>query len=414
MTQINRTPFRKVTDIPAHLLTSDKLKWDSTGGSLVVLTTDGKRYAYIGLDGKIGSWWDSADATLRPHGLSWEAAEALVNPPRPQPQPAKTEEPFRPGLPPAELRAVCEEWEWHSAILRRKIETTRFDAETHWFVDAGPTAPRFAVTSYDCFRPLGKTWAEVEALAAAKQYRTVGEVLKAGLFDVCSHWYVKGSSSGHFSADDLIRPSRVTWEALEAELAAKKAVAAPARKLTPNETSTRKHPVPIGDWVMRTDEGYPGAPTETKAQVEGISEAGSYKVRIPSGAIHAWSPEFCEPCDPPGVEKPKNGDIVTVEGAVAVVKEGCRQALQEERQRAKVGSCFELKLNNQPTYIVACPKGRRKYVKYYLSQHIYMGDKDLDALPYSTADKPFWLGYVSAKLREELTALAPDIRFSVG
>lgn len=62
----------------------------------------------------------------------------------------------------------------------------------------------------------------------------------------------------------------------------------------------------------------------------------------------------------------------------------------------------------------ACPKGRRKYVKYYLSQHIYMGNKNLDALPYSTADKPFWLGYVSTKLREELTTLAPDIRFSVG
>lgn len=151
-------------------------------------------------------------------------------------------------------------------------------------------------------------------------------MLKAGLFDVCSHWYVKGhseerrlgvvqarklytavymrvvkdlltSSSGHFSADDLIRPSRVTWEALEAELAAKKKTAA--------------------------------APEPTQ----------------------------------------------------------------------------------EPTYIVACPKGRRKYVKYYLSQRGY---KNLDALPYSTADKPFWLGYVSTKLREELTALAPDIRFSVG
>lgn len=394
MTQINRTPFRKVVDIPAHILTSDKLKWDSTGGGLVVLTTDGKRYAYLGPDGKIGSWWDSTDATLRPHGLSWEAAEALVNPPQP-----KTEEPFRPGLPPAELRAVCKEWEWRR---REDRADTRFDGDKHWFVEFGESAAmRHTVTIRDNFRPLGKTWAEVEALAAAKLYRTVGEVLKAGLFDVCSHWYVKGhseerrlgigqermlgtsvymrvvkdlltSSSGHFSADDLIRPSRVTWEALEAELAAKKSIAAPARKLTPNETSTRKHPVPIGGWVMRTDGGYHGVPFGTKAQVTGTGSTGScYDVRLSNDRQHVWAPIFCEPCAPP---EPKQ----------------------------------------EPTYIVACPKGRRACVKYYLSQHIYTGNKDLDALPYSAADKPFYMGYVSAKLREELTALAPDIRFSVG
>lgn len=462
MTQINRTPFRKVADVPAHLLTSDKLKWDTPGGGIVVLTTDGKRYAYIGPDGKVGSWWDSADATFRPHGLSWEAAEALVNPPQPKPQSAKSEEPFRPGLPPAELRAVCKEWEWCDPVFG-KVRPAIFQGDTHILTDRndGP----FVQESYDNFRPLGKTWAEVEALAAAKQYRTVGEVLKAGLFDVCSHWYVKGHSeerrlgvvqerklyasvsmrvvkdllsisSKHFSADDLIRPSRVTWGALEAELAhcrralgvpAKKSIAAPARKLTPNETSTRKHPVPVGGWVMRTDEGYPGVPTGTRAQVEGINDSGSYKVRLSDGRQHNWSPEFCAPCASP-VETPKNGDLVTVEGAIAVVKEGCRQALQEERQQAKVGSYFDLNRTNnvgeelrqaveptqEPTYIVACPKGRRKYVKYYLSQHTYTGNKNLDALPYSTADKPFWLGYVSAKLREELTALAPDIRFSVG
>ena len=313
MTQINRTPFRKVADIPAHLLTSDKLKWENTGGGLVVLTTDGKRYAHIGPDGKVESWWDSAYVTIRPHGLSWEAAEALVNPPQPKPQPAKTEEPFRPGLPPAELRAVCKEWEQAWQDGARPHAPVEFVGEKYRFLyqDRACTHRRTDMSGAilwtsdkENFRPHKKTWAEVEALAAAKQ-------------------------------------------------------------------KPRKHPVPIGGWVMRTDEGYPGTPTGTRAQVEGINEAGSYRVRVPSGAIHAWSPEFCEPCEPP-------------------------EPTQE------------------PTYIVACPKGRRKYVKYYLSQHIYVGDKDLGALPYSTADKPFWLGYVSAKLREELTALAPDIRFSVG
>jgi hypothetical protein len=435
MTQSNRTPFRKIADIPARLLTSDKLGWEST---------DGKHYAYIGPSGVSGGWWGSTDTPicLRPHGLSWKAAEALVNPPQPKPQPAKTGEPFRPGLPPAELRAVCQEWEWRAGF-NGEIRSTDFVGENHRFLDVEASGRRkkalelafsthFTVYPFDHFRPLDKTWAEVEALAAAKQYRTVGEVLKAGLFDVCSRWYVKGHSeerrlgiaqerkigsstsvrvvkdlltrsSGAFSTDDLIRPSRVTWEALEAreaELSAKSA-AAPARKLTPNETSTRKHPVPIGGWVMRTAGGYPAG---TKAQVFGLCHDGAYKVRLLDNRCHIWFFLSCVPCDPPGVEMPKNGNLVTVEGADAVVKEGCRQALQEERQRAKVGN---------PTYIVACPKGRRKYVKYYLSQHIYTGNKDLDALPYSLADKPFWLGSVSAKLREELTALAPEIRFSI-
>lgn len=310
MTQINRTPFRKVADIPAHLLTSDKLKWDSTGGGLVVLTTDGKRHAYLGPDGKIGSWWDSTDATLRPHGLSWEAAEALVNPPQP-----KTEEPFRPGLPPAELRAVCKEWEqaW-PPYDKDPPSPCEFVGEKYRFLYQDRACTQRLTdmsgailwhSGQEKFRPHKKTWAEVEALAAAKQ-------------------------------------------------------------------KPRKHPVPIGGWVMRTDDGYPGVPSGTKAQVEGINLAGSYKVRLLDGRQHVWAPTFCEPCDPP---EPKQ----------------------------------------EPTCIVACPKGRRKYVKYYLSQHVYMGSiKDLDALPYSTADKPFWLGYVSAKMRDELAALAPDIRFSVG
>lgn len=421
MTQINRTPFRKVADIPAHLLTSDKLKWDSTGGGLVVLTTDGKRYAYLGPDGKIGSWWDSTDATLRPHGLSWEAAEALVNPPQP-----KTEEPFRPGLPPAELRAVCQEWEqaW-PPYDKDPPSPCEFVGEKYRFLyqDRACTQRRTDMrgailwhSGQEKFRPHKKTWAEVEALAAAKLYRTVGEVLKAGLFDVCSHWYVKGhseerrlgigqermlgtsvymrvvkdlltSSSGHFSADDLIRPSRVTWEALEAELAAKKSVA--------------PHPVPIGGWVMRIDGGYHGVPFGTKAQVVRICSNDNYDVRLPDGRLHTWAPEFCEPCDPPGVEIPKNNNLMTVEGAVAVVKEGCRQALQEERQR----QAFEWA--NQPTYIVACPKGRRKYVKRYLSQRGY---ENVDTLPYKATDKAFYLSYVSNKTRDELVALAPDIQ----
>lgn len=148
MTQINRTPFRKVADIPAHLLTSDKLKWENTGG-IVAITTDGTRYAHIH-EGRPGYWWETDITEFRPHGLSWEAAEALVSPPKPKPQSAKTEEPFRPGLPPAELRAVCQEWEWCDPVFG-KVRPAIFQGDTHILTDRndGP----FVQESYDNFRP---------------------------------------------------------------------------------------------------------------------------------------------------------------------------------------------------------------------------------------------------------------------
>lgn len=52
------------------------------------------------------------------------------------------------------------------------------------------------------------------------------------------------------------------------------------------------------------------------------------------------------------------------------------------------------------------PKGRRKYVKLYLQARGY---RNVDALPYNTTDAPFYVGYVTKQVCDDLRALAPDI-----
>ena len=255
-TTINRTPFRKVFDIPAHLLISDRLKWESTQGT-VALTTNGTRFAHVN-DGKLGYWWTTKEAEFRPLGMTWEAAEALVASPSPQPaQQPKAEEPFRPGLPPAELRAVCKEWEWSAGV--GVPEPVDFVGDCHRFLnnsDGERKSPSELAATYnwgvgkkDYFRPLGRTWADVEAEAAAA--------------------------------------------------------------------------------------------AATKAS-----------------------------------QLPKDGDIITVASAVAIVKEGCRQALDEAAMRRRPGKSGNFShvtyINPWPprTFIIASPPGRRKYVKLLL-KHFY-------------------------------------------
>jgi hypothetical protein len=284
-TTINRTPFREMKDIPLYLLSSDKLKWESSVGN-VALTSDGARYAHIRDDGSSGYWWATGSGVFRPVDMTWEAAEALVaSLPQPSPHPAqqpKADEPFRPGLPPAELRAVCKEWEWCDPMFGR-VRPARFQGDEHILTDenAGP----YRQQSYDHFRPLGRTWADVEtAVKAAKT---------------------------------------------------------------------------------------------TTAQL------------------------------------PKDGDIITVASAVAIVKEGCRQALDEaatRRQPGKSGNFSHITyINPWPprTFIIASPPGRRKYVKLLLKR---LGYRNVDKIPTTDKQTPFDLGRsLPDHERENLLAIAPGI-----
>ena len=287
-TTINRTPFRPVGEIPARLLASDKLKWHMPDSDRVVhFTTDGKHFGYEHDVGAYSGIWRPVTPghLFRPRGMTWEAAEETVRaatdkPSQPQPaQQPKTEEPFRPGLPPAELRAVCKDWEWRG---REGRADTRFDGDKHWFVEFGETAMRHTVTIRDNFRPLGRTWADVEAAATA--------------------------------------------------------------------------------------------------------------------------------VSPP---LPKDGDTITVASAVAVVKEGCRQALDEaatRRQSGKVGNYAHVTyVNPWPprTFIIAAPPGRRKYVKLLLKR---LGYRNLNKIPTTDKQTPFDLGRsLPDHERENLLAIAPGI-----
>lgn len=112
---------------------------------------------------------------------------------------------------------------------------------------------------------------------------------------------------------------------------------------------------------------------------------------------------------------PKDGDKITVASTVAVVKEGCRQALDEAktaRQPAKVGNyshtIFVNPLPHTRTVITALPPGRRKYVKLFLKS---LGFCNLDKIPTTADQKLYYLGHglLSAENREKLISLAPNI-----
>lgn len=307
-TTINRTPFRPVGEIPARLLASDKLKWHMPDSVRVVhFTTDGKHFAYEHDVGASSGLWSPVmpEHVFRPVGMTWEAAREAVcnmtaNSPSPQPaQQPKAEEPFRPGLPPAELRAVCKEWEWRwqeedkaSACdfvgdrqrflvnhMGRRKSSSELVASLTW-----------GVRPQDCFRPLGRTWADVEAAATAA-----------------------------------------------------KAVSSPS----------------------------------------------------------------------PLSQLPKDGDIITVASAVAIVKEGCRQALDEAATRRRPGKSGNFShvtyINPWPprTFIIASPPGRRKYVKLLLKR---LGYRNVDKIPTTDKQTPFDLGRsLPDHERENLLAIAPGI-----
>lgn len=298
-TTINRTPFREMKDIPLALSTNAQLRWETCGGNEAVFTSDGTRFAVV-TEGKLGYWWTAGGITgipLRPLGMTWETAEALVaSPPQPAQQP-KAEEPFRPGLPPAELRAVCKEWEWSAEGM---VEPTDFVGDEHRFLNnlnGDRKSPidlaasfTWRVGSQDFFRPLGRTWADVEAAATAA-----------------------------------------------------KAVSSPS----------------------------------------------------------------------PLSQLPKDGDVITVASAVAIVKEGCRQALDEaatRRQPGKSGNFSHITyINPWPprTCIIASPPGRRKYVKLLLKR---LGYRNVDKIPTTDKQTPFDLGRsLSDHERENLFAIAPGI-----
>lgn len=303
-TTINRTPFRPVGEIPAKLLASDKLKWHMPDSDRVVhFTTDGKHFGYEHDVGAYSGIWRPVTPghLFRPRGMTWEAAEETVRaatdkPSQPQPaQQPKTEEPFRPGLPPAELRAVCKEWEWRWRDEdKAQVKACDFVGDRQRFLNK-PTGSRkspseldtsiaWGVGPRDFFRPLGRTWADVEAAAKA----------------------VSSSPPPHL---------------------------------------------------------------------------------------------------------PKDGDIITVASAVAVVKEGCRQALDEaatRRQPGKVGNYAHVTyVNPWPprTFIIAAPPGRRKYVKLLLKR---LGYRNLDKIPTTDKQTPYDLGRsLPNHERENLLAIAP-------
>lgn len=304
---INRTPFREMRDIPLALSMSAQLRWETCGGNEAVFTSDGTRFAVL-TEGKLGNWWKVSEtgSPLRPLGMTWKAAEALVaspSPPQPAQQP-KAEEPFRPGLPPAELRAVCKEWGWRWRD-KGKAEACDFVGDERRFLNLPTGSLKSTIelaTSYtwnvdlrDYFRPLGRTWADVEA------------------------------------------------------------------------------------------------------------------------AAKAVSP-------PPSSHLPKDGDTITVARAVAVVKEGCRQALDEAASRRKPGKvgnyshdvypggCAKNPVPGRRTVIAALPPGRRKYVKPFLKG---LGYRDLDKIPTHipmTGRDLYDLGRnFSTENFEKLISLAPNI-----
>ena len=109
---------------------------------------------------------------------------------------------------------------------------------------------------------------------------------------------------------------------------------------------------------------------------------------------------------------PENGDKITVARAIAVVREGCRQALDEALSTpptAGKGGSFSQPIH-QPhrTVIAALPPGRRKYVKLFLKG---LGFRNLDEIPTTIEQKPYDLGrsFLSSENREKLISLAPNI-----
>ena len=107
---------------------------------------------------------------------------------------------------------------------------------------------------------------------------------------------------------------------------------------------------------------------------------------------------------------PENGDKITVAGAIAVVREGCRQALGEALPSPPTAGKGDRQPIHHPhrTVIAALPPGRRKYVKLFLKS---LGFCNLDQIPTTLEQKPYDLGrnFLSVANLEKLISLAPNI-----
>ena len=105
-------------------------------------------------------------------------------------------------------------------------------------------------------------------------------------------------SEPEVSVVGIINERNETWERFWAEVA----------RLKPQ---IPKHPVKVGEWVVRTAEGAQLAPIGTVAQVVSVADGlpDGYEYMIAGGR---WHSDYCEPCDPPATIKrePTIGDTV--------------------------------------------------------------------------------------------------------
>ena len=108
---------------------------------------------------------------------------------------------------------------------------------------------------------------------------------------------------------------------------------------------------------------------------------------------------------PPPSHLPKDGDEITVASAVAVVKEGCCQALDELLPSYETLGTLP-KTRPVFTVITSLPRCRRKYVKIFLKS---LGFRNVDKIPTTTEQKPYYMSLLSTENREKLISLAPGI-----
>jgi hypothetical protein len=150
--------------------------------------------------------------------------------------------------------------------------------------------------------------------------------------------------------------------------------------------------------------------------VEGIIkkhvEIAKEQVTFEGAELSVYVDSLVRRLSPPTQPLPKDGDTITVASAVAVVKEGCRQALDEAARRlpGKVGNYTHVTyVNPWPprTFIIASPPGRRKYVKLLLKR---LGYRNVDKIPTTDKQTPYDLGRnLPDHERENLLAIAPGI-----
>lgn len=148
--------------------------------------------------------------------------------------------------------------------------------------------------------------------------------------------------------------------------------------------------------------------------VEGIIrkhvEIAETQVTFEGVELSAYADSLVRRLSPPPSCLPKDGDTITIAGAVAVAKEGCRQALGEALPSPPTAGKGDRQPIHHPhrTVIAALPPGRRKYVKLFLKS---LGFCNLDQIPTTLEQKPYDLGrnFLSVANLEKLISLAPNI-----